>query len=432
MRCWPPRPSARFCGRSPGVTARQLDKVAGELLGRAWAAGAGPSDGAVTIDVDSSICETYGLAKQGGAKFTYNHVRGYHPLFAVMAGTGDVVHCRLRGGNAHAGRGAAGFLTETFNRVRAAGATGPLVLRADSGFYSRNVVDACGKADVRFSITAKLHKGGIHKAIAAIDESAWVPIPYFLDGAAVAETTYRPFGAKGRPCRLIVRRVRPTPGSQLALFAEFSYHAFITDRPGAMLDLEADHRRHAEIENTIRDLKYGVGLNHLPSGRFGANAAWLALNVIAHNLARWTSRIGLGETLIATDTIRRHHLAMPGRLTRSARRRTLHLPQRWPWADAFDDLPGQPARRRARHLSTSTRRRRPSGPHQLTTTPSQTRHGSSRDLDPPSDHHPSSQYASTTTSSQKPPLEQVIVRWIRARHSDREEFVADAEQLVRN
>ena len=315
---------------------RQLDKAAGELLRRAWSGGAGPRHAPVTIDVDSSICETYGLAKQGGTKFTYNHVRGYHPLFAVMARTGDVVHARLRGGNAHAGRGAAGFLTETFNRVRAAGATGALVLRADSGFYSRNVVDACVSANVRFSITAKLHKGAIHSAIAAIDDAAWLPIPYFLDGAAVAETTYRPFGSKGRPCRLIVRRVRPTPGSQLALFTEFSYHAFITNRAGEMLDLEADHRRHAEIENTIRDLKYGVGLNHLPSGRFGANAAWLALNVIAHNLARWTSRIGLGETLIANDTIRRHHLAMPGRMTNSARRRTLHLPQRWPWADAFE------------------------------------------------------------------------------------------------
>jgi len=263
-------------------------------------------------------------------------VRGYNPLFSVIAGTGDVVHSRLRGGNAHTTRGAAGFLTETFNRVRAAGASGPFVLRADSGFYTGNVVGACVRADVRFSITAKLHKGAIHTAIAAIDESAWSPIPYFLDGAAVAETTYRPFGAKGRPCRLIVRRVRPTPGSQLALFTEFSYHAFITDRHGDMLELEADHRRHADIENTIRDLKYGVGLNHLPSGRFAANAAWLALNVTAHNLARWTSRIGLGETIVTTDTIRRHHLVMPGRLTRTARNLTVHLPLRWPWADAFN------------------------------------------------------------------------------------------------
>ena len=315
--------------------ARQLDVVAGKLLTRAWAAGAGPGDEPFTIDVDSSIHETYGLAKHGGTRFTYNHVRGYHPLYAVSAGTGDVLHSRLRGGNAHAGRGAASFLTETFNRVRIAGSTGPLVLRADSGFYSRTVVDACRQAKVRFSITAKLHKGGVHKAIAAIEESAWVAIPYFLDGADVAEATYQPFGNKGQPCRLIVRRVRPTPGSQLALFVEFSYHAFITDRPGEMLELEADHRRHAEIENTIRDLKYGVGLNHLPSGRFGANAAWLAFNVMAHNLARFSTRLGLGDGLITTETLRRRYLTIPGRITRSARQRTLHLPARWPWAERF-------------------------------------------------------------------------------------------------
>ena len=317
--------------------SRQLDVVSGALLTRAWAAGAGPGEEPFTIDVDSSIHETYGLAKEGGTHFTYNHVRGYNPLYAVAAGTGDVLHTRLRGGNAHSGRGAASFLTETFGRVRAAGATGRIVLRADSGFYSRAVVDACRRADVRFSITAKLHKGGVKTAIAAIDESAWVPIPYFLDGADVAETTYQPFGTKGRPCRLIIRRVRPTPGSQLALFVEFTYHAFITDRPGEMLELEADHRRHAEIENIIRDLKYGVGLNHLPSGRFGANAAWLAFNVMAHNLARFSTRLGLGDSLITTETLRRRYLSVPGRMTRSARRFTLHLPTRWPWAQRFED-----------------------------------------------------------------------------------------------
>jgi hypothetical protein len=315
--------------------SRQLDKVAGEVLARAWAAGAGPGDGPLTIDVDSSVVETYGLQKQGGTKFTYNHVRGYHPMFATVAGTAEVVHCRLRGGNAHAGRGAASFLTETFGRVRTAGANGPLTLRADSGFYSRNVIEACRRADVRYSVTAKMHKG-VAKAIAAIPEADWTPIPYFCDGADVAETSYRPFGTKGKTCRLIVRRVKPSPGSQLALLATYAYHPFITDRDGDTVELEADHRRHAEVENAIRDLKYGVGLNHLPSGRFGANAAWLVFNVIAHNLARWTSRIGFGETVIATDTLRRHHLAMPGRITTSARRLTLHLPQRWPWAEAFD------------------------------------------------------------------------------------------------
>jgi hypothetical protein len=179
--------------------ARQLDKVAGELLIRAWAAGAGPGPSPVTIDVDSSIVETYGLAKQGGTKFTYNKVRGYHPLVAVVAGTGDVVHCRQRGGNANSGRGAASFLTETFNRVRAAGGTGPLTLRADSGFYSGAVAGACRAADVAFSITVRLNKA-ISKAIATIAEDDWVAIPYFLDGADVAETFYRPFGRKALWC----------------------------------------------------------------------------------------------------------------------------------------------------------------------------------------------------------------------------------------
>jgi hypothetical protein len=313
--------------------SRQLDRVSGELLGRAWAGGGGGGDLPVTVDVDSTICETYGLAKQGGV-FGHTRVRGYNPLVAVIAGTGDVVHCRLRGGNAHSGRGAKSFLAETFNRVRAAGATGPMTLRADSGFYTRNVVDACCHADVRFSVTVRLTKP-LHQVIAAIPARSWTPIPYFFDGADVAETTYRPFGKDQPDRRLIVRRVRPTPGTQLALFVEFSYHAFITNRDGDTLELEADHRRHAEIENTIRDLKYGVGLNHLPSGRFGANAAWLALNVIAHNLSRWVGRIGLDEPSLTHKTLRRRYLRMPGRLTRSARQPTLHLPTRWPWAQQF-------------------------------------------------------------------------------------------------
>ena len=159
-----------------------------------------------------------------------------------------------------------------------------------------------------------------------------------MDGAAdVAETTYTPFQTKpdAAPVRLIVRRVKPTPGSQLALFARYSYHAFITDRDGETLELEADHRRHAEVENAIRDLKYGVGLNHMPSGRFAANGAWLAGQVMAHNLARWTARIGLGQQIVTTKTLRRRVFALVGRITRSARRLTLHLPRRWPWETQF-------------------------------------------------------------------------------------------------
>ncbi len=329
---------------------RQVDKVAGAVLARAWAAGAGPGGAPVTIDVDSSIVETYGLAKQGGSRFTYSHVRGYHPLFATVAGTGDVVHSRLRAGPAHTARGAASFVAETFARVRAAGAPGPLTMRADSGFYNTKVVGACKNAGVGFSVTAKMSKS-LRNLIDKLPDTAWTPIPYFLaDGADVAETAYRAFANnQAVDCRLIVRRVRPTPGSQLALFVTWSYHAFITNRVGAAIALEADHRRHAVVENTIRDLKYGVGLNHLPSGRFGANAAWLGLNVIAHNMARWTCRLGATtieapdspgpasvELLIFTDTLRRRLLSIPGRLTRSARTQTLHLPTRWPWADTFN------------------------------------------------------------------------------------------------
>ncbi len=316
---------------------RQLDRVSRELLERAWAAGAGPGSEPFTIDLDSTICETYGLKKEGARHHTYTHVRGYHPLLAVAAGTGEVLMARLREGRANTARGAAHFLAETIGRVRYAGATGQLTMRADSGFYAHAVVAVCRKLKVRFSITVR-QTPAVRRAIEAIPEEAWTPIPYWLDGAAdVAETVYTPFADRDDavPVRLIVRRVKPSPGSQLALLTLYDYHAFITDRDGDTLELEADHRRHAEIENAIRDLKYGMALNHLPSGRFAANGAWLAVQVMAHNVARWTARIGLGAGIVTTKTLRRRFFGLVGRLTRSARQVTVHLPEHWPWAEAF-------------------------------------------------------------------------------------------------
>ena len=316
---------------------RQLDRVGRELMARAWAAGAGPGDGPLTIDLDSTICATYGLAKEGARHHSYTGQRGYHPLLAVAAGTGEVLMSRLGEGRANTVRGAAHFLRETVGRVRHGGARGQLTVRADSGFYAHALVAVCREMDVRYSITIRQH-ARLRNIIEAIPEADWTPIPYCMDGAAaVAETTYTPFQTEpdAAPVRLIVRRVKPTPGSQLALFAAYSYHGFITDRDGATLALETDHRRHAEIENAIRDLKYGVGLNHLPSGRFAANAAWLAIQVLAHNLARWTARIGLGQQVVTTKTLRRRFFYLAGRLTRSARRLTLHLPRRWPWENQF-------------------------------------------------------------------------------------------------
>ena len=249
----------------------------------------------------------------------------------MAAGTGGVLMARLREGRANTARGSAHFLRETVGRVRYGGARGQLTVRADRSFYTHAIVAVCREMDVRFSITVRHHQS-LHNLIEAIPEEDWTPIPYWMDGAAdVAETSYTPFQSEpdAAPVRLIVRRVQPTPGSQLALFATYSYHGCITDREGETLELEADHRRHAEIENAIRDLKYGVGLNHLPSGRFAANGAWLAVQVMAHNLARWTARLGLGEPVVTTKTLRRRFFSLAGRLTRSARRLTLHLPQHW-------------------------------------------------------------------------------------------------------
>ena len=194
-----------------------------ELLVRAWAAGAGPGGAPFTIDLDSTICETYGLAKDGARHHGYTGARGYHPLLAR----------------------AAHFLRETVGRVRYAGASGQLTVRAGSGFYTHAVAAVCRRMDVRFSITIRQHKS-LHNLIEAIPERDWTPIPYWTDGTAdVAETTYTPFRTEpdAAPVRLIVRRVKPTPGSQLALFATYSYHGFITDRDGEMLELEAGHRR---------------------------------------------------------------------------------------------------------------------------------------------------------------------------------------------
>ena len=236
---------------------RPFDRVSRELLARAWAAGAGPGDGPLTIDLDSTICETYGLAKEGARHHGYTGKRGYHPLLAIAAGTGDVLMSRLREGRANTARGAAHFLRETVGRVRYAGANGRLTLRADSGFYTHGVVSVCRKMDVRFSITIRQHKS-LHNLIEAIPEDAWTPIPYWMDGAAdVAECT--PFQSEpdAAPVRPADARFPSSPNGLLT---------------GRGVATEADHRRHAEIENAIRDLKYGVGLNHLPSGRFAAMA----------------------------------------------------------------------------------------------------------------------------------------------------------------
>jgi hypothetical protein len=308
---------------------RQFDRLTEQVLARAWGAGAGPGDGPMTIDLDSTICEVHGDHKQGAA-YGYTHTLGYHPLLATRADSGEVLHARQRTGRANTARGTARFVEELAARVPRAGASGELTLCADSGFWSAKTIRACRRHQIRYSITV-LKTKPIRTAIQAIDQDAWVDIVYPDGGLAqLAETRYR-------GDRLVVRRTRLV-GAQAELFPNWRYHAFVTDRVGTTVELDADHRRHATVELAIRDLKGGVGLRHHPSGKFAANAAWLVIATLAHNLLRWIAAIGLGARgeLVAAKTLRRTLFSLPGRLTHSARRWRLHLPVGWPWAPWFE------------------------------------------------------------------------------------------------
>lgn len=310
---------------------RQLDKVIAETLRRAWKAGAGPGNGRLVIDVDSTICEVHGKHKHG-AGYGYTHVLGYHPILATRAATGEVLHARMRKGQANTSRGARRFIEELIARVRRAGATGELVLRVDSGFWSKDTLATLSRLGVRYTMAVRTKNTAITRAIATIDETAWVGIDYTPDGEAqVAECTYR-------DRRLIVRRTRLTDTAQARLWPDWRHHAFLTDLDGDTVTIDAFHRQHAVVELAIRDLKEGAGLEHCPSGKFFANAAWLCCAVLAHNLIRWSADLGditPDDQLTVARTIRTRLIALPGRLVNRSGQHTLRLPKRWPWRDAF-------------------------------------------------------------------------------------------------
>jgi hypothetical protein len=321
---------------------RQLDRVIAETIRRAWALGAGPGDAPVTIDVDSTICEVHGKAK-GGAAYGYTKTLGYHPLIATRADTGEVLHARLRKGSANTQRGVKRFAEELIARVRRAGATGSLTMRADAGFYNWDLINRLSRLGVAWSITVNIN-ASIRKAIAAIDEHAWVDIAYPDGGRAqVAETTYVTGGGttkrKQRQVRLVVRRTRLTDPTQAQLWPDWRHHAFVTNIDLGTVEADQFHRDHATVELAIRDLKEGAGLEHCPSGRFFANAAWLGCAVLAHNLIRWTARLGdvhPAEQLTVARTVRTQLLELPGRLVNRSRQWVLRLPARWPWAHRFN------------------------------------------------------------------------------------------------
>jgi hypothetical protein len=310
---------------------RQLEAVVGETLRRAWRAGAGPGANRLVIDIDSTICEVTGKAKQGAA-FGYTKVLGYHPILATRADTGEVLHTRLRKGSANTQRGARRFIDEVIARVRRAGATGAVVVRVDSGFWSNETIKTFARLDVRYTMAVRTNTKAVAAVIAAIDPERWVDIDYTLDGQAqVAECIYH-------HRRLIVRRTRLTDTAQARLWPDWRHHAFLTDMPGDTVTIDAFHRHHAVVELTIRDLKEGAGLEHVPSGKFSANSAWLQCAVLAHNLVRWTARLGdlhPHDQLTVTRTVRTRVLGLPGRMVNRNGRHVLRLPTSWPWATTF-------------------------------------------------------------------------------------------------
>lgn len=308
---------------------RQLESVAAELLRRAWAQGAGPSaEERLVIDLDSFVGEVHGYAKQGAA-FGYSGERGYHPLLATTESGGEVVAIRLRKGSANTQRGIGRFLDELIARIRRAGFTGEILIRADSGFWRVATFERLERDRILYSIAVRAGDERIATAIDAIDEGEWSRLEGYPEPglAEIAESTYG-----GR--RLIVRRVRELSDQQ-QLLPGWRHHPFITNRTEAIEEVEAHHRRHAVVELAIRDLKAGA-LAHFPSGNFSANSAWTQLAAIAHNLARWSQIIGTpGASLRMLETFQRRLLRIPGRLVRTGRRLILRLPERWPWQRVF-------------------------------------------------------------------------------------------------
>jgi Transposase DDE domain group 1 len=354
----PPSTLGSFLRAFTWGNVRQLDLVGRQLL--AGLAGCAPllpgADVLSFVDIDSTQKRVYGHAKQG-AGFGHTKIqgkslliRGLNALIAtvctplsapVIAGT------RLRGGTAGSARGAASFVTEAIGAARAAGCTGLLVVRADSAYYAAAVIAAVRRAGARFSVTARLDPK-IRAAIASIPERAWVSIRYpqaiwddqlqaWISDAQVAEVGYTAFaGKRGQAitARLIVRRVKDlnpaAAAGQGELFTAYRYHAVFTDSPVELVQAEAHHRGHAVVEQVFADLNDGP-LAHLPSGPFAANAAWLALAAIAHNLLRAAGC--LASTFHAKArgaTIRDDLINVAARTAASGRGHiTLHLPERW-------------------------------------------------------------------------------------------------------
>jgi Transposase DDE domain group 1 len=321
------------------------------------------ADAVAFVDVDSVQRRVYGGTKQGAA---FGHakiaskslwVRGLNVLAATVStplAAPVVTATRLRGGNAGSARGAATLVAEAINTARQAGATGLIVVRADSAYYAGAFVAACRRNQARFSVTVRMDPK-VRRAIATISDDAWTAIKYpnaiydeqageWISDAEIAEVPYTAFAssrAHRTDGRLIVRRVRRLNPKSAAqgqgeLFSTYRYHAVFTDSPFPLAQAESDHRAHAVVEQVFADLIDGPWA-HLPSAAFNANAAWVQLAVTAHALTRALGALASARHAVARGaTIRAELIQFAGRPARSGRDTiTWHLPEAWPWQDAW-------------------------------------------------------------------------------------------------
>jgi len=342
---------------------RQLDAVASRFLAGLAARTPllGGVDGHVMVDVDDTIIEVHGHAKQG-AGFGYSGVRGLNALLATVTpavGAPVIVAQRLRKGSCGSPRGAQRLVRDALavlRAVRSPGVTGRVLLRADSAFYGHATIGAAIRAGAQVSITVRADPK-VKEAISAIPDDAWTTIEYtdavfdeqsraWISRAEVAEVPFTAFSSRKKaeqvPGRLVVRRVPdlnpPANPAQASLFDLWRFHAFFTTSDLDTVTADKTHRQHAIIEQVNADLKNSA-LAHLPSAQFAANSAWLALATMAFNLSRAAATIsGARLNKATTATIRRTLITVPARIASSARRLTLHLPDAWPWQDAWTKL----------------------------------------------------------------------------------------------
>ncbi len=311
------------------------------------------------VDIDSLLRRVYGHKKEG-ARFGHAKVGGYDvllrglsPLVATLStplAAPVVAATRLRNGAASSVKGAASLLAEALGTARAAGATGPVLVRADSQFYAGKVVSAARRAGAMVSITVGSSPAR-QQAIGSIADGQWQPVHYpeavvdpdtgeLISDAEVAETGYTAFAGTRHAYtgRLVVRRVRDRSRTQDELFPVWRYHAFFTDTALSTVDADVTHRQHAVVETVFSDIIDGP-LAHLPSGRFAANAAWLVCAGMSHNLMRAAGSLaGRFYAKASGATLRRRIVLVPARLARPQGRPTLHLPAYWPWQQPWTNL----------------------------------------------------------------------------------------------